>query len=154
MKRITIAVLGLVVGSVTGCIDMGLDGNIPLEEAEDRPPLDLVAAVYNPTESVSQRVIVDGRLWIPSGLPLTVARTDLRAVGTADGRTVYARSWDRPPYGALVMELPTEPRAMTPVARLNREEWVELQPVLGRSGPVPDPVAPGAPAGPDDHGSH
>ena len=161
MKRITIAALGLVVGSTAGCVDMGLGGNVPLEEAEDRPPTELVAAVHRPTEAVSERIIVDGRLWVPSGMPLTAEASDLQAVGSADGRTVYARRWDRAPYDALLMQLPDGTTAATPVALLNRAGWIELRPVLGRSGPVPGTGAgeaaatePAAPAHGTDDGGH
>ena len=136
MKRITIAALGLVVGATTGCVDMGLEGNVALEEAQDRPPRDLVAAIYRPTETVSQRVIVEGRLYVPSGLPLTADQGDLRPVGSAAGGTVYARKWDSAPYDAVYMELPARATAPSVTALLNRGQWQELRPVTGRTGPV------------------
>lgn len=157
MKRITIAVLGLVIGTAAGCKDLGLDGNIPLEEAQDRPPSALVAAVMAPVEPVSERLVVDGRLWIPSGMPLTLQESDLRAVGSATGRTVYARRWDESPYDALFVRLAAaDPSAPAGAVRTGGGEWIELQPVRGRSGRVPgegEGAAP-APAPAGEHGGH
>lgn len=152
MKRMTIAVLGLVAGTVAGCKDMGLPGNVPLEEAQDRPPSALVAAVLAPVEAVNARIVVDGRLWVPSGQPLTVQESDLRAVGSATGRTVHARRWDASPYDALFVR---EESAGATSARGG--EWIELRPVRGRSGPVPEEggtTAAPAPAAGGEHGGH
>lgn len=154
MKRITMAALGLVVGTTSGCIDMGLDGNIPLEEAQDRAPRALVAAVYRPVEAVPARVIVEGRLWVPSGLPLTLDASQLRTIGSAGGVAVHARSWDTPPFDALYVRAPQSP-APSVTARLNRGEWLELRPVLGRSGPVPAAHGAGSGAASGDaHAGH
>ena len=136
MKRISIAALGLVVGATAGCKDMGLEGNIPLDEARDRAPSQLVAAVMRPTESVAERLIIDGRRWLPSGLPLTMNQADLRAVGSADGTTVHARQWDQSPYDALFIPLDAVNRSAGEPGLLTPSRWVELRPVLGRSGPV------------------
>ena len=153
MKRMTIVVLGVVVGMTAGCRDMGLDDNIPLEEARERAPRPLVAAVMSPAETVSQPIIVDGRLWVPSGMPLTLQETDLRAVGSATGRTVHARRWDASPYDALYVR---EESARATSA--DGEAWIELLPVRGRSGPVPGggrtTAAPGASAPAGEHGGH
>ena len=182
MKRTTIAVLGLVAGTAAGCKDMGLEGNVPLEEAQDRPPSALVAAVLAPVEAVNARLIVDGRLWIPSGQPLTLQESDVRAVGSATGQTVYARRWDESPYDALFVRAPsadagrgaarqtpgttattattgTTGTTGTPGTAAGGGEWIELQPVRGRSGPLPGQPAgttsgQGAPAAGAQHGGH
>lgn len=136
--------------ALAGCQDLGLEGNIPLAEAEDRAPSELVAAVYAPTEVQDQQLIVDGRLWVPQGAPLTVSARELRPVGSAGGKTVHARSWDQAPYDALFTELP--PQAPTDSLVFGPQEgtqWQEWAPVIGRSGALPpagadhDAAAPG-----------
>lgn len=84
-----------------GCTDLGLEGNIPLEEAERKPPSELVAAVFGPTDAPAGELIADGRLWVPWGRPGAFDDADLRPVGSTHGLTVHARAWDRPPYDAL-----------------------------------------------------
>ena len=164
MKRITIALLGLVVGTTAACRDMGLEGNIPLEEAMEKPPTPLVVAVTSAADAAGDRLVVDGRLWVPSGMPLTMEEADLRAVGSATGRTVYARRWDQSPYDALFIPRPTGGPAAgsgttggvrtAGTATSGGGEWIELRPVLGRSGPVPDGGASTAPASPPPAGEH
>ncbi len=128
------ALLGALV--LPGCRDMGLEDNLPLADAESRPPSALVEAVMAPTSG--GEYIVDGRLWIPSGLPLTLRAEELRPVGSAGGRTVFARSWDEAPYDALFTRLdgPGAEAGAVP-ARSEPERWVRLEPVIGRSGRVP-----------------
>lgn len=87
---------------LTGCSNMGLDaGPIPLEEARQAPPPELVAAVHARPADADRTLVVDGRLWVPWGLPATYERAALRPVGSARGITVYAHSWDRSPFDAL-----------------------------------------------------
>lgn len=138
--------------ALTGCKDLGLEDNVPLEQAENRPPSDLVAAVMAPTRSGAADLVVDGRLWVPSGLPLTLRAGELRPVGTAGGRAVYARSWDEPPYDALFTRRPAAAPADSLAARPHAEQWIELAPVIGRSGRVPSvgPVDAGATASPEE----
>lgn len=156
MKRNTIAALGLVAAATAGCMDMGLEGNIPLEEAQARETSELVAAVRRPTGAAPIRFIVDGRLWVPSGLPLTLAMSELRAVGSGDGQTVYARHWDQAPFDALFVRMtpPGESGALAAMP-LEAERWIELRPVLGRTGPVPAHGGPAAAGGAADaRGGH
>lgn len=145
MKRITLAVVAVTVGATAGCKDLGLDGNVPLAEARAREPSPLVAAVMAPPEDAGTRVIVDGRLWVPWGRPFTLGPAEsgqLRAVGSGAGETVYARAWDRPPYGTLFIRLPE--RGEQAVG--GGERWIALAPVQGRTG------APGA-AAEGEHGA-
>ncbi|HUG40203.1 MAG TPA: hypothetical protein VMM12_06955 [Longimicrobiales bacterium] len=141
MTRITIAALALVAGATAGCRDMGLDGNIPLEEARARETSELVAATMRPRAAPAQRLVVDGRLWVPFGLPLTLDASDLRAVGSADGQTVHARRWDQAPYDALFIPLPPA-GGVAALGGAGPQEWQELRPVHGRSGPVPGDSGP------------
>lgn len=141
MKRITIAALGLVVGATAGCKDMGLDGNLPLEEARARQNSALMRAISTPTESGATRLIVDGRLWVPAGRPLTVQAEDLRSIGAADGQTVYARGWDRSPYDALFIRATAEEDDASSPSMATGERWIQLAPVRGRTGPLSEPAA-------------
>lgn len=128
--------------ALAGCQDLGLEYNLPLEEAESRAPSELVAAVMAPAEVVDREIIVDGRLWVPWGLPQPLRAGELRAIGSSSGTTVYARSWDEAPYDALFTRLeagaPTD--SLAPGHR-GGEQWLRHEPVIGRSGRVP-PVGP------------
>lgn len=138
MKRVTMATVGLIAAAAAGCVDMGLEGNRPLEEAEYRVTSALVAAVTEPTGGDGPRIVVDGRLWLPSGLPIALSPTDVRAVGSADGQTVYARTWDAPPYDALFVRggggAGIQPGTASALQPTGDQQWLELRPVLGRTG--------------------
>lgn len=127
-----------------GCKEMGINGDwASMEAPDDRPSTDLVTAGMQRVETAQPRLIMDGKLWLPSGYPLDVSDGDLRAVGTANGATVYARAWDRPPYDDLFTQVPAQ--ATEPLGQLDGVQWQSYAPVMGRSGPSPDPAA--APAG-------
>ncbi len=118
MKRAAaIALLSLV---LPACGNLGLDGAPPLNEAEHAPPPALEAAVHARMANPDDQVVVDGRLWVPWGLPETIDAGQLRSVGSARGRTIYARSWDRSPYDQLFTR--------------TDGEWQRYAPVIGRSG--------------------
>ena len=119
MRRFTLLLATL---TLVGCgPNLGLEGNIPLEEAESMTPSDLVAAVHEDVRVEPAEVIMDGRLWVPWGAP-TGEDQGLRSVGSNQGRTVYAFSWDRAPLDALFV-----PTAYG---------WQEYAPVIGRAGSV------------------
>lgn len=123
--------------TLTGCLDLGLEGNVPLEEAVDRPASDLVTAVYGPAGQ-SQQLVADGRLWVPAGLPQGRSGAGLRAVGAANGRTVFARSWDDAPYDALFTELTSDGASEDIGAGPRADaEWQGWVPVSGRTGALP-----------------
>lgn len=139
MKRSAVVVLGMALALV-GCRDMGLEGNAPLVEAEQAPPSDLVVAVHE-AEVQRQELIVEGRLWVPSGLPWTLAEDGLRPVGSAGGATVYARSWDEAPYDELFTRLPRRtPEAGAPIEIARDARWQGYAPVLGGGGGPAAPV--------------
>jgi hypothetical protein len=98
MKRVFIALLTL---ALPACGGIGLDGAPPLEEAEQNPPPELVATAHALPPAADAEIIVDGRLWVPWGLPVAMDAGALRSVGSAHGMTVYARAWDRSPLDAL-----------------------------------------------------
>lgn len=107
---------------LSGCSNMGLDaGPIPLEEARHAPPPELVAAVHARPADADETLVMDGRLWVPWGLPVTYEPATLRPVGSTHGITVYAYAWDRPPFDALFVP--------------DGEKWQGHAVVIGRSGP-------------------
>lgn len=148
MRRTPItALLGLVLATAA-CRDVGLEDNRPLEEAMQRPPSALVAAVHTPAAEETQPVIVEGRLWVPAGTPVTLPATELRPIGSARGHTLYARAWARSPYGQVFTRVqpdsadaPTETAAAGPASG---ERWQAYAPVLGRSGAVPRSTSAGS----------
>ncbi len=83
MKR---ASASLLLATLLGCANMGLDGAPPLEEAQIAPPPELVAAVHASTPGAEEEIIFDGGLWVPWGLPDDLLATDLRPVGSAMAR--------------------------------------------------------------------
>ena len=104
----------------TGC-STGLEGNIPLDEAEHMAPAELVTAVHAPAGVEPAEVVMDARLWVPWGAPLDAGVTELRSVGSTHGVTLLARGWDRAPYDALFTQV-------------DAGHWQEYAPVIGRAG--------------------
>lgn len=96
MKRVRAAALAVPLVLV-GCRDVGLQGNQPLQAAEQAAPSELVVAVH-PRATAEEPVIIDGRLWVPWGLPRHLDPNRLRPVGSFHGVTFYVRSWDRSPF--------------------------------------------------------
>jgi hypothetical protein len=139
-KRFIIVVAGLAL-VLGGCRDLGLPGNIPEEEARVQAPPDLVRDVMPRTGEPPVRLVVDGRLWVPTGRPSPHTPGALRPVGSAAGQTVYARSWDERPYRAIftAVEMPALELAATPreAMEAGREHWQEYAPVIGQTGSVP-----------------
>lgn len=146
MHRTRTTALLVLVLAAAGCKDMGMNGNwAVMPEPDDRPSTPLVMAVTQHAEGAG--LVIDGRLWLPSGLPLPLAESDLSPVGASEAGTVYARSWDRPPYGQVftrIAEQDTDPLHSRPGAR-----WQGYDAVLGRSGPsaVPEHDADVSPPG-------
>lgn len=127
MKPVPTAIALAIVVALAGCKDMGLEGNIPLQEAEQMAPPDLVAAVHAPVREAPEPAILDGRVWVPWGLPRYMDAGDLRPVGSVHGVTLYTYSWDRAPYDALF-------------STTGLGEWQGHAPVIGYSGGVPGGV--------------
>jgi hypothetical protein len=140
---IVVAVLALALG---GCRDLGLPGNVPEEESRSQPPPDLVRDVMPRVGEPPVRLVVDGRLWVPSGRPAPHGPDALRPVGSAAGQTVYARVWDERPYRAIFtqVEMPALELAATPREAMDAglDHWQEYAPVIGQtgSGPTADRV--------------
>ena len=106
---------------LAGCSNMGLDeGPIPLEQARQSPPPELVAAVHARPADAGEEIIIDGRLWVPWGAPAEHDTAELRSVGSAHGVTVYARAWDRSPFDALFTR--------------DADLWQRHAPIFDRSG--------------------
>lgn len=128
MKRTTILALAAALTG-SGCVDLGLEGNaIPEQEAAVAAPSDLVAAVHAP--SGDAELIVDSRPWVMSGMPVAAPLQPYTPVGSAMGRTVFARSWDDRPYDELFARI----QGAAATVQLRAKEWQGLQPVLGGDG--------------------
>jgi hypothetical protein len=98
-SRRAMAVLAVVV--LAGCKDLGLKGNIPLAEAQFKPPVPLVANDYPPPVPGRTGPVFNGTRWPDAGLPVQIPAQDLVEVGSAHGHPLYALRWDRPPYDRL-----------------------------------------------------
>lgn len=137
MNRTPIATVGLAI-LAAGCTDLGLEGNVPAEQSRNAPPSALVVEVMAPADRAEVPLVVDGRLWLPTGLPATRAGADLRPIGSSAGRTVYARAWDDPPFAAIFtrVQVPGADAAATPRAAMlaGRDHWQEYAPATGSSG--------------------
>jgi hypothetical protein len=127
-----------------GCRDLGLPGNVPEQEARTAPPPELVAQVMTPAEREDVRLVVDGRLWVPTGMPMPRGEGQLRPVGATAGQTVYARAWDERPYRAIFtrVEMPAPEAAATARAAMDARlvYWQEYAPVIGQRGRVTAPA--------------
>lgn len=140
MKRtLTLVLFGAL--ALVGCRDMGLDENSPVEEAMARgASSELVAEVMVPTTTLQGQLIADGKLWVPHGLPLEAGAGDLRAVGSSGGETIYARSWDDPPYDELFTRVATgDAAAGSGEATLGGESYQPYAPVIGGRGLAASP---------------
>lgn len=132
----TIALLGVL--AAVGCENMGLDDAGPADEARQRSPSELVAAVTQPAPEQGERaLVVAGRLWVPAGTPVALDEAGLRPVGSSAGQTVYARGWDRPPYGELFTRLDDEARDRRLADRIRGDGWQAYLPVVGGDVPAP-----------------
>lgn len=138
MKRNTNVMIALLAGlTATGCENLGLYDAGAADEARQNPPSELVSAVIQPAPTENGReLVVDGRLWIASGRPVTLDPQDVRPIGSANGRTVHARGWDRPPYDEIFTST-------------DDERWLAYRPVPGRDVPAGSAHAPDRPEGAD-----
>ncbi len=109
--------LSLVVLALAGCRDIGLDGNLPLAEAEHKTPRPLVAEVHAPPSNHAG-VILDGTRWLDTGLPVEIPARYLRQVGVGHGHPLYALRWDEPPFDRIY-------------ARVAADRWQPHDPVHG-----------------------
>lgn len=115
MKRNANAMIALFAMLTAGaCKNMGLYDAGPADDARQSPPSELVSAVLRTAPEVGGgELVVDGRLWIASGPPVALDPQDVRPIGSANGRTVHARTWDRPPYDELFTPGDDERRWLT-----------------------------------------
>lgn len=96
-------VTALLIATMTlaGCRDLGLQGNIPLAEAENRQ---YRYATYEPSDEATRgpRLLpFESRMWITSADIEPIPDRLLRAVGEAAGTTLYAPVWSETPYVLL-----------------------------------------------------
>lgn len=106
-----IAVVMLAAGALTGCRDVGLDFNIPREEAENRE------FRYGTYDAGGEALLqFDNRNWMESAATEHIPDNVLRQVGTANGSAVYAPVWETGPFDRLYMRSGTGRfHAVTPV---------------------------------------
>jgi hypothetical protein len=138
MKQTHVIIVTGLVLALGGCRDLGLPGNVPEEQSRTQPPPDLVREVTTLPDDTPGRLVVDGRLWVPTGRPTALTGGQLRPVGSAAGQTVYARAWDDRPYRAIFTAVDMPAAADAATARdamaAGQEHWQEYAPVLGQSG--------------------
>lgn len=118
MKRSRIVLSALTIMALTGCRDVGLQGNIPLADAEHKPLLPLQAEVFPAREAGHAGVMLDGTRWIDAGLPVEAPARDMREVGAGHGHPLYALRWDEPPFDHIY-------------AHMADGRWQRHDPVLG-----------------------
>jgi hypothetical protein len=107
MKRIYGAALALCsLLALSGCKDVGLEENVPVEQARVRPPK-LEAVWITPEspgepEEAAQAVAVAGSQWVPVAQWHTLPGGYVRQVASVGGRPIYAFAWDEAPYSVLL----------------------------------------------------
>jgi hypothetical protein len=120
----------------SACRDLGLAGNVPEGESRMAAPPELVSQVVAPVPGTATQLVMDGRLWVPTGRPMPRDAEQLRPVGATAGQTVYARAWDERPYRAIFVQVPATPPGVEPTPRQTMDagldHWQEYAPVPGR----------------------
>ena len=98
--RMTVLLLAAIVPQ-SACRDLGLDGNVPLNEAENRR---YRYSTYESSEAVGEpgrTLPFNGRNWMASADVEPIPEGILREVGSASGTTLYAPVWEEPPFPHL-----------------------------------------------------
>lgn len=150
MKNRTLIVTCAAALGLTACKDVGLSGlNRPFEDAEHASPEALVVAVHGETQGAAdvmagaetvapvaqegelgaerkRPVAIGDRFYIVSGRAQEVPQDMLRPIGSFQGRSLYALTWDEQPFDRLYTEGPR-----------SREYW-ELQ-MVPDVGPLREP---------------
>lgn len=103
-------------GSLAACRDVGLEGNIPLEQAvqkENRYPLYEPAATGAP---ITSPVAHDGRNWLGGSATIPVPGRLMQPVATVGGVELFTPVWSSPPHARYY-------------ARAEQDRWHVLAPV-------------------------
>jgi hypothetical protein len=87
--------------SLAACRDVGLDGNIPLAEAENRQFRYNVYQMAEGPDHAGVVVRIGDRRWMRAGPPQSIPAALLTPIAEVDGRSIHALAWDRPPYTTL-----------------------------------------------------
>ena len=85
----------------SGCRDLGLEGNIPLPEAQNRQ---FRYSTYESSDEAThgaRMLPFESRMWIASADIEPIPDRLLREVGEAAGTTLYAPVWTETPYALL-----------------------------------------------------
>lgn len=126
---VRIVTIVMAAGTLAGCRDVGLPGNIPREEAENRQ---FRYSVYQATAgsgATSNTISFDDRSWLASAELVRVPERLMQPVGTAGGGVeLFAPAWSSAPHARLY-------------ARAADGRWHPLAPVIVGDGHGRAPVA-------------
>jgi hypothetical protein len=101
-KPLTALLVASLCGLVSGgCRDLGLRDNIPLAEAEIRPPRYLLYRMSDPAQTDEGVITVGDRQWAFAGQSERIPERLLAPAGEAAGTQVFALSSDPAPYDRL-----------------------------------------------------
>lgn len=89
----------------SGCgPDLGLEGNLPADEAAMKEPKPLVLATLRAEAPDRPEAFdFDDRRWVPHAMPWRgpVLPSTLTSVGSTEGGTLLVARWDAPPYDRI-----------------------------------------------------
>jgi hypothetical protein len=97
--------------AAASCKDVGLQGNIRLDQAAEAAPPPLVTQTTPVGPQIAapgmpESVTLDSTAWAPVASDLKVSDSDVHAVGAVNGLTFYALRWDARPYDFLLAHRP------------------------------------------------
>lgn len=101
MNRSRIVLPALAVLGLASCRDLGLEGNLPLAEAEHKELRPLTAQAHPASEAGHAGVMLNGTRWVDAGLPEAIPARDMRVIGQGHGHPLYALRWDDAPYDRI-----------------------------------------------------
>ena len=96
-----VAVTVLAIGALTACRDVGLEGNLPRAEAENRQ---LRYAVYEASGMGGSDATVltfEDRHWMAGAESIPVPDRLMQSVGSAGGVELFAPVWSAAPHARL-----------------------------------------------------
>jgi hypothetical protein len=99
--RTAVRLVMFMVIATTGCKDLGLKDNIPLAEAEIRPPRYVTYQMSQSGAPGAAVLTLHERTWMMSGRTERIPERLLVPAGDAAGSQVFALATDAPPYTRL-----------------------------------------------------
>lgn len=88
-------------GTLAGCRDVGLPGNIPREEAENRQFRYSVYQAIEGSGPTSNPVSYADRSWLASAELIRIPDRLMQSVGTGGGVELFAPTWSSAPHARL-----------------------------------------------------